>query len=243
MALVYEIIKDAFREANLIPITQSPTLDEQTEALRLLNRFVRSIFGAEAGEVLRSVAVGTNNVNTVSPVTSYDFTYPNYVPLNLRLVVNNLAPMTVQLHPDPEDGARLVVVDATGNFSSAVFTLDGNGRNIDGVNSVSLSTDGTNKEWFYRADLGNWMSITDLALTDVFPFPLEFEDFFVLGLAMRLNPRNGVTMDEQSVITFRRLRNMFRARYTQTTQESSEEGLCSLPSSSSSYRISPLGVK
>lgn len=40
MALVSEIIKDAYREANLIPITQSPTLDEQTEALRLLNRFV-----------------------------------------------------------------------------------------------------------------------------------------------------------------------------------------------------------
>jgi len=29
MTLVHEIIKDAFREANLISITQSPTLDEK----------------------------------------------------------------------------------------------------------------------------------------------------------------------------------------------------------------------
>jgi hypothetical protein len=228
MALVYEIIKDAFREANLIPITQSPTLDEQTEALRLLNRFVRSIFGNEAGDKLQPFAVGTNNVSTTASLPTYNFVSPNYVPLNARLMVNNTSPMTVQLHPDPEDGSRVAVVDATGNFNTVNFTLNGNGRKIDSANTAVLSTASLKKEWFYRADLGSWMAISDLGLNDTFPFPLEFEDLFVIGLATRLNPRNGVSIDDQAMMNFRRQRNLFRARYSQSIQQESEEGLVRL---------------
>lgn len=225
MALVYEIIKDAYREANLIPINQSPTLDEQTEALRLLNRFVRSIFGNEAGDKLQQFAVGTNNVVTTVALPTYTFTTPSYVPLNARLMVNNTSPMTVQLHPDPEDGSRIAVVDATGNFNSVNFTLNGNGRKIDGGTAAVLSTANLQKEWFYRADLGSWMAISNLGLNDTFPFPLEFEDLFVIGLATRLNPRNGVAIDDQAMMNFRRQRNLFRARYSQSIQQDSEDGL------------------
>jgi hypothetical protein len=225
MALVYEIIKDAFREANLIPITQSPTLDEQTEALRLLNRFVRSIFGNEAGDKLQPFAVGTNNVTTTSSLPTYTFVTPNYVPLNARLMVNNTAPMTVQLHPDPEDGSRVAVVDSSNNFNTSPLTLNGNGRRIDTATTALLNTAGLQKEWFYRADLGSWMAISNLGLNDTFPFPLEFEDLFVIGLATRLNPRNGVAIDDQAMMNFRRQRNLFRARYSQSIQQDSEEGL------------------
>ena len=228
MALVYEIIKDAYREANLIPINQSPTLDEQTEALRLLNRFVRSIFGNEAGDKLQQFAVGTNNVVTTTSLPTYNFVTPNYVPLNARLMVNNTAPMTVQLHPDPEDGSRVAVVDATGNFATQNFTLNGNGRKIDGANTAVLNTNGLQKEWFYRADLGSWMAISNLGLNDTFPFPLEFEDLFVIGLATRLNPRNGVAIDDQAMMNFRRQRSLFRARYSQSIQAESEDGLVRL---------------
>ncbi len=231
MALVYEIIKDAFREANLIPITQSPTLDEQTEALRLLNRFVRSIFGNEAGDKLQPFAVGTNNVSTTASLPTYNFVSPNYVPLNARLMVNNTSPMTVQLHPDPEDGSRVAVVDATGNFNTVNFTLNGNGRKIDSANTAVLNTASLKKEWFYRADLGSWMAISDLGLNDTFPFPLEFEDLFVIGLATRLNPRNGVSIDDQAMMNFRRQRNLFRARYSQSIQQDSEDGLVRLTGS------------
>lgn len=228
MALVTEIVKDAYREANLIPITQSPTLDEQTEALRLLNRFVRSIFGNEAGDKLQSFPVGTNNVATTASLPTYNFTTPNYVPLNARLLVNNTTPMTVQLHPDPEDGSRISVVDATGNFNTVAFTLNGNGRKIDGATTAVLNTANLQKEWFYRADMGSWMAITNLGLNDTFPFPLEFEDLFVIGLATRLNPRNGVAIDDQAMMNFRRMRNLFRARYSQSIQQDSEEGLIQL---------------
>lgn len=228
MALVHEIIKDAYREANLIPITQSPTLDEQTEGLRLLNRFVRSVFGSEAGDKLQSLAVGVNNVTTTNSLPTYDFTGQEYAPLNARLVVNTTAPTTINLHPDPEDGARIAVVDSSGNFNTNNVTLAGNGRKIAGAATAVLSTASLKKEWFYRADLGDWQVISDLGLNDTFPFPMEFEDLFVIGLATRLNPRNGASIDEQAMMNFRRQRNLFRARYSQSIQQASEDGLVKL---------------
>jgi hypothetical protein len=231
MALVTEIVKDAYREANLIPITQSPTLDEQTEALRLLNRFVRSIFGNEAGDRLQSFPVGTNNVATTASLPTYNFTGANYVPLNSRLMFNVTAPTTVNLHPDPEDGSRVAVVDASGNFGTNAVTLNGNGRKIDGASTVLLNSPGVQKEWFYRSDLGSWMAISALGLNDTFPFPLEFEDLFVIGLATRLNPRNGVSIDDQAMMNFRRMRGLFRARYSQSIQMETEDGLIRLTGS------------
>lgn len=231
MALVSEIIKDAFREANLIPITQSPTLDEQAEALRLLNRFVRSIFGNEAGDKLQSFAVGSLNVVTTTQLPIFDFTTPNYVPLNARLMVNINAATSVNLHPDPEDGSRIAVVDVAGNFNTFNLTLRGNGRGVDTATTAVLNTASLRKEWFYRADLGSWMTINDLTISDKFPFPAEIDDFFVIGLAMRLNPRNGASVDEQSLARYQKQRNVFRSRYTQTIETQSEEGLLRLTSS------------
>lgn len=228
MTLVHEIIKDAFREANLISITQSPTLDEQAEALRLLNRFVRSIFGVEAGEKLQSLAVGSNNVTTTNSLPTYTVTGEAYVPLNARLLINTTAPLTVNLHPDPEDGARFAVVDASGNFATNNVTVSGNGRRIAGSLTAVLNTNSLKKEWFYRADLGDWQVISDLGLNDVFPFPLEFEDLFVIGLATRLNPRNGASIEEQAMLNYRRQRSLFRARYSQSLQQDSEDGLIRL---------------
>lgn len=225
MALVHEIIKDAYREANLIPITQSPTPDEQAEALRLLNRFVRSIFGNEAGDKLQSFTVGSLNVVTTSQLPIFDFTTPNYVPLNARLMANISAATQVNLHPDPEDGSRVAVVDVAGNFNTFNLTLRGNGRGVDTATTAVLDTASLRKEWFYRADLGSWMAITDLMISDTFPFPLEFEDLFVIGLALRLNPRNGVSLDDQSLTRYKRQLGIFKSRYTQTSPQCSESGL------------------
>ena len=43
--LVSQIIEDAYREANLIAVGESPTTAQQTEGLRLYNRFITSLFG------------------------------------------------------------------------------------------------------------------------------------------------------------------------------------------------------
>jgi hypothetical protein len=146
-------------------------------------------------------------------------------------MVNIAAATTVNLHPDPEDGSRISVVDSFGNFATNNFTLNGNGRKIDAAATAVLATNNMQKEWFYRADLGQWLAITSLGINDTFPFPIEFEDMFVIGLATRLNPRNGVAIDEQAMMNFRRQRNLFRARYSQSIQQASEEGLTQLTGS------------
>jgi hypothetical protein len=230
MSLVYEIIKDAFREANLIAITQSPTLDEQTEALRLLNRFISSVYGNEAGDKLQSLAVGTNNVVSAGPLSTYVINDTSYAPVNSRVIANLSEAATINLHPDPDDGARFSVIDASGNFATYNMTLNANGRKIEGSSSKLLNTNSTNKEWFYRADQSNWVLVSSLDLETSFPFPAEFEDMFVIGLAMRLNPRHGVEMDDQSLLSFRRQRSIFRARYSQTNEQNSELSLLRLSS-------------
>lgn len=229
-ATVSDIIRDAYRDANLIALGQVPTDDEKTEALTLLNRFIRSIFGNEAGDKLSSVAIGSNNILTPSSVAVSDFTGTSYVPVNVRVMANLVAATTLNLHPCPNDGARFAVVDVSNNLNTNTLTVFGNGRRIDGATSLTLNTAGLKKEWFYREDLGQWTTITDVVLTDVFPFPQEFEDYFIFALATRLNPRSGAVMDPQSIQNYRRQRNIFRSRYTQITPTDSEEGLIRLSS-------------
>jgi len=44
-------------------------------------------------------------------------------------------------------------------------------------------------------------------------------------LAMRLNPRYGTEMSEETVAEYQRLRSAFRAQYVQRREMQSEEGL------------------
>jgi hypothetical protein len=75
MTLVSEIIRDAYRESNLIAITADPTSEEETEGLRLLNRIVSGTYGIDAGEELQVVPIGNNNISRPA-----DYPYYNQVP-------------------------------------------------------------------------------------------------------------------------------------------------------------------
>lgn len=226
MTTVSQIITDAFRESNNIAVGQSPSTAEQTEALNLFNRFLRSLLGNEAGEKFVTINFGNRNVNT-----GFAFNYeavPSSLwspPPNSRLFFNNNNAQTVNLNPTPQDGERFSVQDMAGNFITYPVTLNGNGRTIDGVTTAVLSTNNLKREYLYRADTGDWRTVSDLQLADTFPFPTEFEDLFAIGVAMRLNPRFGTTMDPQSLEMFRRLRSIFKARYRTQTEIGSEWGL------------------
>jgi hypothetical protein len=228
MTLVSEIIRDAYRESNLIAITADPTSEEETEGLRLLNRIVSGTYGIDAGEELQVVPIGNNNIsrpadypyyNQVPEVTDW------YVPQNSRLVLNLTASLTVYLPPDPEDGARLAIQDKSDNLATYNLTVVANGRTIGDATSVTLSTDGLNSEYFYNADSGNWAILSPLEADDTFPFPTEFEDLFVIDLAVRLNPRHGVTVDPQSSGRYFKVLKAFKARYRQHREAASELGL------------------
>jgi hypothetical protein len=230
MTLVSEIITDAFRQSNLLAIGATPTATQQAEALRYVNRIVMSVLGNEAGENLEAFALGGNNIEAPSGYPWYGETPWGdwYLPMNKRIMLNLTDAATVPLYPVPCDGARFAVVDTSNNLSTYNLTVQGNGRTIEGATSLVLNTDGLVRQWFFREDLGNWMRVTDLELTDEFPFPVEFDQMFITLLAMSMNPAYGVMMDAQLANLFNRSRTQFRARYHNTIQTNAEHALLRL---------------
>jgi len=226
VTLLSTIIRDAFRESNLIAISADPTAAEQEEGLRLLNRLILSLFGYEAGDPLTTLPLGSNNVSR--PVGFAD-NLPNdwHLPANTRLVLNITSPQTVYFHPKPEDGARMSIIDKSGNLSTNPLTIAGNGYTIEGQTSVTLNTDNVANEYFFRADTGNWSLVSPLTVDDESPFPEQFDDLLIIGLAMRLNPRNGVAVDAQSAEAYRNNLKKFRAKYRQTVHTPVEDALLS----------------
>ena len=228
---VTTIINDAYREANLTGLGGTPTTAEQGEALVLLNRYVDSLWGAEMGENLINIPFGLKNVTTpeLEPLY-YNDILNTFVPINTRLLCNITSAQSVNMPPQPNDGSRMAFVDVSGNFQTYPLTVAGNGRNIMGNPNITLNTNNYNQVFFYRADQANWVIVNDLALTDSSPFPEEFDDMLIIGLADRLVPRTGVALSGSSEGRYKKVRGQFYARYGQVTQVPSEMGLQRIPS-------------
>lgn len=201
MTLASSIISAAYRESNLVAIGSAPTDAENTEALDRLNTIILQSVGNE----LADLAIGG-----LYDESSYA---SDWVPANARLVVNQTVAQTFKLAPMPYEGQRLAVADAGNNFASYPLTLDGYGRLIEGATTKTISTNGYSGQWMYRADTANWVRLDVLALTDTMPLPVEFDDYFITRLALRLNPRNGVQLSQESLATLRETESAIRARY------------------------------
>jgi hypothetical protein len=230
MTTVSQIITDAFRQSNLIPVGTSPTQAQQNEALRYINRIVLSVLGNEAGENFNTLGIGGGNISRPTGYPYLDDLIVDewFVPENSRIMSNLANPVTLYLHPNPDDGSRLGVVDVSGNFATNNLTIKGNGRNIEAASELVLSANGTASEWMYRADTGNWSKTTNLLIGDVFPFPEDFDDMFITMLAIRVNPAYGRTIDAQSAAVLDRSRNQLRARYAINRQVGVEGALIAL---------------
>lgn len=228
MTLVRDIIRDAFRECNLIAIAADPTTSEYDEGLRLLNRLVSSSYGNEAGEQLDPFPLGQNNISRPNGYPWYNQN-PGwadwFVPHNSRLVLNLTAPLTVYLDPNPEDGSRFAVQDMSNNVAAHPLTVIANGHLINGATQQVFNTNGVNMEFFFRQDSGTWATLSPLGLDDEFPFPIDFDDYFVIGLSLRLNPRYAEQADSQSLLAYKRAATQFKARYRQHDFVWSELGL------------------
>lgn len=232
MTTCSSLIQDAFREGNLIPVGKSPTVDEQVEALRALNRYVLGVFGFEMGEQLtdwlvpapqRTAPVAANypqgpfcdSSNLLSPQSAQVWPYP---PKNSRLVFGSVD-CTVFFPESPEDGTRMSIVQGSGagdaGADGQVLTLDGNGRLIEGQAQLTFTAPLEPRQWLYRADTGIWEAITELELTDECPFPEDVDDFWICSLAMRLAPRyNKITAKETENTAIRTLARL-KAKYRQ----------------------------
>lgn len=216
MTLISSIIQDAYRESNMLPLGKDPNANQSAEALRLYNALVSAIYGGDAGENLTDWPLGNfgrQDDEWDIPLTDRQIAHPT---INKRLIALNEIAMTVHLTLRPQDGARMGIADPFGRLAAFPVTLDANGRTIDGNPSIVLNTNGMFDEWFYRADLAQWVKITNLAADDENPFPAKYDTMFIILLAMRLNPRYGRSLDEQSVAILRQNKREFIARYLQS---------------------------
>lgn len=232
MALVSQIITDAYRESNLIALGASPTAAQSAEALRLLDQVVSSMFGHEMGEQLDDLPIGSNNISRPSgfPWSNTTLAGEWVVPKNARLILNLTAPLTVYLNPMPDAGSFFGIMDLSNNLATYPLTVMANGRTIGGATSLVVNTNATASTYFYRHDIGDWVLISPLATTSTFPFPKGFEPLFTILLAQRLNPRYGATMAPESQAILARGLTAFKARYRQHIQSASDPALRLLPS-------------
>lgn len=227
MTTIRQIITDAYRESGILEVGVSPDADEHEEGLRQLRRLIRSLFGNELGEQLRSVNFGSSGFGNPYAVDEdrSDDIRSVYLPVNVRLIFNIGEAELLYLPPNPMDGARIGIIDAKSNFNSYSVILDGNGRKIEGTTSIILQDAGLNREWFYRSDLADWVLITDPDAEDENPFPAEFDDLLTTLLAFRINPRYGAETDTNLGETLREMRSRFRSRYRQEMEVPVEDGL------------------
>ena len=227
MTTVYQIITDAYRQSNLIPVGIPLTSLQEDEGLRYLQRIVDSVFGNEAGDRLVAFPIGRKNISHPAGYPWWN-TIPDaswFIPEDTRLMLNLDQSIELYLHPAPNDGARFAVNDVAGSCGTFPVTIHGNGRLIDGAESLVISTANFEATYFYRDDLGSWVKCADLGLFDSFPFPSEFDDFFIHTLAFRLNPAYQRNFDPQSMVVWKRSQNQLRARYTRDEQTRSELAL------------------
>jgi hypothetical protein len=215
MTEVSSIIQQSLRESNVIALGAVPKAPQSAEALTKLQSIVSSVFGNEVGEDLQPWPLGNfgRSQNSKLPWSENELRYPS---INSALVAVNEAAMTVYLPTNPSDGARFQIVDPLSRLATAPVTLDANGRAIEGGLTLLLNANGLNRSWLFRSDLASWVRITDLDADGDFPFPREFDDYFVVMLAMRLNPGYGKSLDEQSVARLKAQKRQITARYVQS---------------------------
>lgn len=240
---VLTIIIDAFRESGIVGVDEDPETSEITEGLRHLNRLVKTVFGNELGEPLRDINYGSAGLSNSFAIGQDRSSEINsaYVPASSRIVFNVSSPNTIYLNPNPRDGSRFAVRDNLNNFLTYPLTINANGRKIENSTTLTVNTNGANSQWFYRADLGMWIKVEDLAGNDDMPFPEEFDDFFITLLAIRLNPRYGAETNSNTVEVFRDMRRRLRARYSQPTEISTEDALLFLTNDDSVFRYADWG--
>lgn len=240
MTIASALIQSAFREGNLIAPGKQPTTDEQTEALERLNRGVQGVFGFEMGENLadwqvpspqRTSPIAANYPQMPFPTDNASGLFPlpfasdptqaiwPYPPKNSRLVFGGVTNTYVYFPEAPDDGSRMAIIQGSGAGDSGVVgatvTLDGNGRTIETTATKQYTDPVTARQWLYRADLGDWRAVVDMALTDDCPFPSELDDLWICGLAIRLAPRYEKQVHPQTEAQYLLAMRKLKARYRQ----------------------------
>lgn len=214
MTLVSEIITRAYRETNVISKDAALSPAEQAEGLPRLQTLIASVFGNEIGENLNDWPLG-NFGRSQATAGLCDTRGARFPPINSRIIATAEEARTVEFPAFPSDGSRMALIDPYSRLAAFPVTLDGNGRTIEQEASLVLDADGLFRVWFYRADLGNWVRVTEIDSFSEMPFPMEFDDYFIIGVAMRTNPSAGFRIAPESVARFEQQQRQLYGRYAQ----------------------------
>lgn len=214
MTTALDLVTSGLRETNLIGVNETASGAQLKEALRILNQLVTSALGFEVGEGLTDWTFG--ELPERQGWTATRWTHPGN---NTRVVVNDLTAGTLYLPVYPQDGERISIVQGTRDFAEYPLNLRASPRLIQNIPEITLkdsrNTFGAETTWIFLANKGSWQKLSVLESTDEFPFPPEFDSYFELRLAMRLNPRYGRATAAESVNELERAERKIRARYRQ----------------------------
>lgn len=235
--LASDAVSYAYREAAIKRIGSTLTADELAEGLRRLNGFLFSLFSAEIGEKLSDVQVPQNQRATTESANAFNIAYPANIdgfstmgspgftaepnvfnlPGNSRILWKGTTATTVYLPEYPNDGARIGFADVG---STVNLTIHANGRKIEGAATKVVATGSAPAEWFYRADLGEWIELAQLVAADSTPLPAEFDDLLVSGTAIRLTALDQITPTAGTMFIYDRLLKRCKQRYAQAVNTS-----------------------
>lgn len=230
--LASDAISRAYREAAIKPIGTIPSVDEFNEGLDRLNGFLFSLLSEEIGEKLSDVQVPNNLRATAQSANPINIAYPDNIgnfhqPFSpgeaAEPTVYNLAPnsrviwrgttaATVYLPEYPSDGCRIGFADVG---STAALTINANGRKIEGAATKVVASGASPAEWFYRADLGEWIVLRNLELTDSLPLPQGFDRLLICGTAIALTGLDEINPTTGTMTTYTRLLKLCKSRYAQ----------------------------
>lgn len=196
--LISSLIQDAYREHNLIAAGTTPTANEVTEAVAEYNSLVTNLLQFLRSNSLLDVVTASVNL-TLSKHSR---------------IVMGAGTATITFPSGPDDGARMAAINPTAAAGTLTLTAQ-TGYTIEASATFSYTSATGNKEWFYRADTGDWKAVKAFASTDGSLFPPIFDDFIQALLAQRLAPRYNKQMQPATQAVIDRGNVQFIARYFQ----------------------------
>lgn len=202
------------------------------EALAVVgnNRNLRPSDAAMALELLNTIVEGVFGAGVGGGLTDDEITSAETVAVDTRAIVSgHSAAFTITLPESPRDGSRFQLVDAGAGFTARPVTVARNGRLLEGAAAnITANTNGFNRTWFYRADLGDWKRLTALAINDTFPFPASVEQTFALMLAFELAPSFRVSFSPEAGAALQRGMSSLRAKYRTRKIVSADSGVLTM---------------
>jgi hypothetical protein len=235
MLTASEIVKEAFREGNLVPLDATTgipvtTPGQDAEGLKILNRYIDSLYGLELGEFAQDWTVPPSQTSPTParyPIRPQSEALPSdvwpYPPGNVRVITKLVADTTLYLPQSPDDGARIELVNV-GGVTGFNLTLDANGRLVEALETSTDTDDAWNGvKLLYRADLSDWIAVVDLTADATSPLPSIYDDLLSIAVFIRLAPRYGSNITPEHQATYARLLKRLKTQYRQTVPMPSQK--------------------